>query len=232
MGDLPERQLLRNAYMAMQPAPEMLERFSNILDQMQTEGKITPEVAVVLRSSGFAKKEIMFASFEGEDGINESFVFEIEAKLREESSAAAREDERQKAERQRQDEQHERLANAYLQARIKATEAMDKKLVCWRRILLGIGIVFICAAFVGMIISIVSIQTSHIVVTILLCIFAFFTAFGIIDAYKGREKFIYRWLVRRANIVYDKVYNKLSEEYIAIAEGNNEKASFRKDSQD
>ena len=98
--------------------------------------------------------------------------------------------------------------------------------------MLGIGIVFICAAFVGMIISIVSIQTSHIVVTILLCIFAFFTAFGIIDAYKGREKFIYRWLVRRANIVYDKVYNKLSEEYIAIAEGNNEKASFRKDSQD
>lgn len=222
VGNLPERQLLRNAYMAMQPAPEMLEKFGNVLDQMQTEGKITPEIAIILRSSGFAKKEIMFASFEGEDGINESLVSEIETKLRQESSAAAREDERQKAERQRQEEQHDRIANACRQARIKATEAMNKKLIFWKRVLLSMEIVFILAAIVGMIYTIVCIQTSHIIVTILLIIFAAITACGIVDACKEREKRLYGWLVRQANKVYDREYDRLSEEYMTIAKGNNE----------
>ena len=219
VGDLPERQLLRNAYMAMQPAPEMLEKFSNILDQMQSEGKITSEIAIVLRSSSFVKKEVMFASFAGEEGINEDLVNEIEKKLREESSKDAREDERRKAERQRQQEQHERIAKAYRQARMKALDIKNSKLACWKKIAVGVSVILFLFTTVGLIVSIVSVKPNNLFVAGALFVFAIISLFGIIDFYKQKERFIYKWLVSQANKQYEKAYEELCKEYLEIAEG-------------
>ena len=102
--DLPERQLLRNAYMATQPMPEMIEKFTQVLDQMQTEGKVTESIAVAIRSSRYTKKELLFSSFEDPEAINENLILKIEEELRKEFSENARNDERQKAEQEMQTE--------------------------------------------------------------------------------------------------------------------------------
>lgn len=219
IGDLPERLLLRNAYMALQPTPELLEKFGNILEQMQMEGKINSDIAIVLRSSGFAKKELFNASLENEDMVSENLVVEIEAKLREENSAAAREDEKQKAERQKQQEDHERIANAYRMARYKAAEARNKQINRDKIILRGMGIFFLVVAFIGTIYSYYNSNIGSIVLTVIMFISAVFSVLGIIDTYKERERYLYGWIVRRGNEKYDKAYNELCKEYSRIAKG-------------
>jgi hypothetical protein len=49
-ADIPERQLLTNSYIAMQPAPEIIEKCRVILGQLEIEGKITKEETVLLRA--------------------------------------------------------------------------------------------------------------------------------------------------------------------------------------
>ena len=224
IGDLPERQLLRNAYMATQPTPEMLEKFGQVLDQMQEEGSVTSEVAIAIRSSRYTKKDVLFATFEGEDGIGENLVLKIEEKLREDFSSDAREDERQKADRQRKVERHERLENADRQARIAATKAMDDQLARNRKIATWVGRLCIIAAIIGLGYSLFGLQTKNAILITGLIVFAIISVLSIIDTSKGKEKAIDYWLVRQANKKYDRVFTEKQEEYRAIAEGNSGKA--------
>ena len=219
IGNLPERQLLRNAYMATQPAPEILEKFGQVLDQMQLEGKITPEVAVAIRSSRYTKKDVLFASFEGESGIDENLVIKIEEKLREDFSNDARDDERQKAEQQRKKERHERLENADRQARLIATEAMKKQLLKERKFASGVGKFCACLAIIGLIYSLVGLHSNNIFLILSLLVFFCFSVISIIDTSKGKEKIVDLWLLRRANAKYDKVFQEKQAEYRKIAEG-------------
>ena len=61
----------------------MLDKFGQVLERMQGEGKITEDIAIAIRSSAYTNKEILFASFEGEDGINENVALKIENILKE-----------------------------------------------------------------------------------------------------------------------------------------------------
>ncbi|MBR4474939.1 MAG: DUF3784 domain-containing protein [Oscillospiraceae bacterium] len=225
VGDLPERQLLRNAYMATQPTPEVLEKFGQVLDQMQAEGKVTEEVAVAIRSSRYTKKEILFASFEGDEGIDENLILRIENKLREEYSNDAREDERHKAELQRKAENHARLENSDKQARLIAAKAMDDQLARERRIATWTGRFCVLAAIIGLIYSLVGLKSNNIFLIIALVAFAVFSVISIIDTSKGKEKIIDLWLVRRANRKHEKVFTEKQAEYRAIADGNSGKAN-------
>ena len=78
--------------MATQPAPELLEKFGQVLEKMESEGKITTEMAVAIRASGYTQKEILLASFEDKDKIDENLILEIESKLKEKFSSQAREE--------------------------------------------------------------------------------------------------------------------------------------------
>ena len=223
VGDLPERLLLRNAYMATQPTPEMLEKFSQVLDQMQSEGEITSEVAVAIRSSRYASKEVLFATFEGEEGIGENLVLKIEEKLREDFSNDAREDERQKADKQRKTEKHKRLENADKQARTVASEARNAQLSRDRNIVTWAGCFCIIAAIIGLCYSLFGLQTQNAILIIGIIVFAIISVLSIIDTSKGKEKAIDSYLVRRANKKYNKIFIEKQKEYRAIAEGAEER---------
>lgn len=220
VGDLPEKQLLLNAYMATQPAPELLEKFGQVLEKMESEGKITTEMAVAIRASGYTQKEILLASFEDKDKIDENLILEIECKLKEKFSSQAREDEKEKAKRKADQEHHDRLANADKSARKAAAQAKEKNLRWNRRIVSFIAIVVFVISIIGLVVSLFSSISDHLVLTIASFVLCILSVVSAEDTIKGKQKAIDALLVRRANQKYDKVYKQRSREYRAIADGN------------
>ena len=222
VGSLPEKQLLRNAYMATQPTPEMLEKFGQVLERMQGEGKITEEIAVAIRSSAFTNKEILFASFEGEDGINENVALKIENILREKYSSEAREDERYKAERNQKEAEHKRIEKADARARFIANEKKNKFLRRERMILSIISAIVFVGAVIGMFFSLAGLQPRSVWISVAFLIFVVFSVRSLYDTRKGTEKMLDHWLVLRANAIYDQEYEKHRAEYLTILSDNEE----------
>ena len=224
---LPDSQLLRNAYVACQPTPEMLEKFSQVLETMQGEGKITQETVVAIRASRYTKKELLFASFSGGEGINESIVLKIEKMLREEYSNDARDDEKYKAELRRKKDHTEQLRRAEQNARTEAEAEMNDQLSRERCIVKCIGSIITIGAIIGLIVSLLGAFSQNILVILTLAIFIVFSIDSTYSTWKGTEKRIDKWLVKRANRTYDKVNKQRAEAYRNVIDGtdiNREKA--------
>lgn len=218
VGDLPEKQLLLNAYMATRPAPDFLEKFGQVLEKMESEGKINADMAVAIRASGYTQKEILFASFEGK--IDENLILAVESKLKEKFSDQAREDEKEKAKRKADQERHDRLANADKRARNAAEQVREKNLKQNRRIVSFIAIVIFIITTIGLVVSLFSSMSDHLVFAIALFVFCILSAVSAMDTIRGKQKAIDALLVRRANQKYVKVLEQRRSEYRAIADGN------------
>lgn len=216
--DIPDTQLLRNAYIACQPTPEMLTKFGQVLAKMQSEGKVSQETAVAIRTSRFTKKEVLFSTFSNGEGITENIVLKIEGLLREEYSKDAREDERYKAEQRIKSNYNEQLKRADRKARAIATKEMEKQLNRERAIVKWVGVFLSIAAIIGLIISVVGAINRNLFVIILLVIFCFFSIDSVVTTWKGRKKHIDKCLVERATRTYDRYLKEKAEEYRSLIE--------------
>lgn len=76
-ADIPELQLLENAYSAQQPTPELIEKMSEVLSKMEAEGILSYEEAVSIRSDHFVRKELLLKSNGQVEKITEPFVEQI-----------------------------------------------------------------------------------------------------------------------------------------------------------
>lgn len=208
-SNLPEKQLLRNAYMAMQPTPEMLEKFGQVLNRMEGEGKITPEIIAVLKSSRYVKKEILFATFDGGKGITENVVTAAMEKITEEITQEMRQSMNTKAERAK----HKRIAYADDTARIEANEIRDVILKWSRLIISTLGFILVIAAIYGTIRS-----WGNYALTIPFVCFALLSILSMIDTAKGRGKYVDKLLVRFANHWQTRVFEKRKKKYRSVAE--------------
>lgn len=215
-GDLPERQLLRNAFMATQPTPEILEKFSMVLDQMKSEGKLSYELAVAIKSSRYTKKELLFASFEGEDEINESLVEKIHSMLKEEYSLDARQDELRKANKKQSEIRQTQLSQARNKAREKALTKKEKSLKCSRRIVAGISALICIVAVIGLVISVKESKISNPVYYTSLIVSSIISAISVFDTVNGKKIMIDRILVNYANNLYEETYKEAYDEYISV----------------
>lgn len=99
-----ETQLLKNAYMALQPIPEIMEKLEEVFEKMKLYGKINEEQVVSLRTSRVFKNEIWKNSFGEVDKINELSVQEAQKKY--EEQLIAKEKERNKIEMDKKNTEH------------------------------------------------------------------------------------------------------------------------------
>lgn len=212
-SDLPERQLLKNAYMATQPTPEVLEKFGETLDQMLAEGEITNDVAAVMRSSRYTSKELLFASFEGP--IDKESVKKIEKRLEEELSHNAREDEKRKVKYAQKEKARRQLQKADRNARDAGTKARDEQLAKERKWATVIEIILIIACSGGLIYSLIN-SFGSIWTYILLVPFIIASGLSVIDTWKGKKVVVDKWLVKRANKTYSNVCEAKQAEYLAL----------------
>lgn len=78
-----ETALLKNAYCAMQPIPEILSKLEDVLTKMKDSGQIMPDQVVALRASRVFQNDLWKNSFGDISAINEQTVVNAQKKYEE-----------------------------------------------------------------------------------------------------------------------------------------------------
>lgn len=81
--NLTETELLKNAYCAMQPIPEIMIKLEEVLSQLKESGDIQPEQVVALRASRVFQNDLWINSFGDLESINEFSVKKAQKKYEE-----------------------------------------------------------------------------------------------------------------------------------------------------
>lgn len=203
VDNLPESQLLTNAYAALQPIPELLEKFSIVLDQMQYEGRITADEAAALRTNHYVKRELWEKTFGDENAANEQTVLEIKAKYDE----GVLSDYKQK-EKKRKDALYE---NAEIEA-VKVGKVRKEFVLNKLRMISKIITIFLV-----LICLYATIKTwGNFSLNVFFAIVILVTLVSLYDVWKSREKFWDAVLVRIANQYETHVVEKKKKEYLSL----------------
>ena len=200
--DLPEKQLLKNAYMAMQPPANLLDEFSDILYKLNKEGNLTEEEVSVLRSDPFTKRELLFNSF-SENSVNEDFVTTAVDNLKHRYTESALESERRK----REEENHFRLEEIDRKARHEALR-IAQKITYFLRILTFLILAIILVLAVWAFITTLD-KSTAIILSIAL---GFVTILSAVDIIRNTGRLIGKGILWIQNRIQNRVYlNKLDE---------------------
>ncbi|MFR3791685.1 MAG: hypothetical protein ACLTWO_07215 [Blautia massiliensis (ex Durand et al. 2017)] len=87
VSNLPETELLKNAYCAMQPIPELMEKLEQVFQKLKDSGKMTSEQIVALRADRVFRDDIWRYSFGDLTQINEKSVKDVQAEYQKKLTA-------------------------------------------------------------------------------------------------------------------------------------------------
>lgn len=79
---LSETELLKNAYCAMQPIPEIMVKLEEVLAKLKESGNMEPEQVVALRASRVFQNDLWINSFGDLNAINELSVKQAQKNMR------------------------------------------------------------------------------------------------------------------------------------------------------
>ena len=209
--DIPERQLLTNSYTAMQPAPEIIEKCRVVLNQLENEGKITKEDAVLLRADRVTQRELWIEYFPTVEKIDYRYIEKLQQKQKQkligDSEAEIRNTYRNKAEEERKQKISEAKENAH-------TYASNKRrlfIKILRSIVVSVFALIAVVCIIGLLRSLSSTPKS-----ISLMAFVIVSVLSIIDTLTSRSKFIGRWIEKKANHYETSIYEKKLDEYFQL----------------
>lgn len=120
INNLPENELLKNAYCALQPIPEIMKKVDEVLQKLKSAGQLTSEQVVVLRADRVFRNEIWLNSFGEVDNITEVSVQEAQKKYQERLIAS--EEVRHRAELNEKEKQHQIQVNQLNEEMKKASQ--------------------------------------------------------------------------------------------------------------
>ena len=207
--DLPEKQLLNNAYAALQPMPELLNKLSEVLEQMKLEGKVTSEEVTALRTSHYVHRELWKETFGDENLTNENTIMEIKQKYDDSIIANYK----QEKELEKAEEKQKLYENAQLSA-LKAGKNAKQK---WLRRLRNGCKIIAALIFVGCLCA--TIKTwGDFKWNVFFVIVIGITVLSLYDICKAREQFIDRVLVKIANHQETRIIEKKKIEYMKLFE--------------
>ena len=207
-SEIPERQLLTNAYLASQPAPEIMERCRTVLNQLENEGKITAEDAISLRADRVTQRELWIDYFPTWENIDEKYIEKLQEKQRKRLIGEA---ENELADRYRQktiEDEKQRFRGAQKNAGDYARKKKMKYIIALKTTITIVLCIVAVGGCIGLIKSIESIEAS-------LCsiIFIVLSGLSIVDTLAVRSRVIGKWIEKRANHYETKIYEKKMEEY-------------------
>ncbi|WP_155812833.1 hypothetical protein [Oribacterium sp. oral taxon 078] len=210
-ADIPERQLLTNSYTAMQPAPEIIEKCRVILGQLENEGKITKEEAVLLRADRVTQRELWIEYFPTVESIDDKYIEKLQQRQKQKLIGDTETEIRRIYRNKAEEDKKQKITDAKEKAH---TYASDKKnqFIKTRRIPVVIAFVVIAVlCIIGLFRSLSSTPKS-----LFLIAFVIVSVLSIIDTLTSRGKFIGRWIDKKANHYETSVYEKKLHEYLQI----------------
>lgn len=206
--ELPERQLLMNAYLAMQPAPELMDRCRKVLSQLESEGKITEEDAISLRADRVTQRELWIECFPEEESIDENYIKMLQEKQRIRLVGEKEKELAIKYKQESEEAEQRRIQAAQNRAKVYANDK-KKKYKRVHKILATIIIIIItCLCIAGLMKTMESIDKSVFIVA-----FIIVSIISIVDTLRVRSKFLGKWIEKRANYYETKKYEEKMEEY-------------------
>ena len=213
-ADIPERQLLTNSYTAMQLAPEIIEKCRVILGQLENEGKITKEEAVLLRADLVTQRELWIEYFPTVESIDDKYIEKLQQRQKQKLIGDT-ETEIRRIYRNKAAEEEEEKKQKITDAKEKThTYESDKKNQFIKTTIILVVSAFVAIAglcIIGLFRLLFSTPKS-----LFLIAFVFVSVLSIIDTLTSRGKFIGRWIDKKANHYEKSVYEKKLHEYLQI----------------
>lgn len=212
-SNLSETQLLKNAYSAITPSPELLKKYTIIYNKMNSEGKFTAEEAALLKSRRFISKEISKNNIVLEEQMTEETINRIVENIENsgKEKAKAEYDSKLIEVKAEYDSKLLEMENAQLEKNYKIAEKYSNNIyktvyTILNAVLIAIIIVIGCtiiqySVFINPNISLYA----NIVMT-------FFTIFSIIDAFWSKKFVVYKISNRVANRIKNYFFDKKRKE--------------------
>lgn len=212
-SDIPELQLLTNSYLALQPAPEIMERCRTVLNQLEREGKISEEDAISLRADRVTQRLLWIDYFPSEDEIDSQYIEKLQQKQRERfigNTEAALTD---RFTAKQEKEQNQRIIDAKTKAHKNA--AIFKKYMVNIFIII-LSIIFAIIALgcaIGLVQSLSSSKPS-----LFLGMFLIISLLSIGDTLSSHSKVIRKRIEMVGNHIETIVYERKLKEYLEVIE--------------
>lgn len=203
---LSETELLKNAYCAMQPIPEITVKLEEVLSKLKESGKIQPEQVVALRASRVFQNDLWINSFGDVEAVNEFSVQRAKKKYEDSLIAEEKEkytekvinitknyneyirkrDEADKLKEKRQNEDIRRRADEF--ARNEREKWLKPRIT-----LINISVKVLCALGVAGLVASLSLNAPFWVL-VLLCVFLVISAVSVYDTVHSKKKIIFTYL--------------------------------------
>ena len=229
ISELPESELLKNAYCALHPIPEIMKKVDEILQKLSYSGQLTPEQVVTLRADRVFQNEIWSNSFGDISSITEYSIQEARKKYENQLISIERDNYRNKLKEneirqsQQQAEKNRLSADAY--AKVKKEKWLSHR----KKVLKIIKILILCLFIIGSIFSLNPkaspvIKTGTFIVLLLNIISAF-------DTISKKNTILMKFLDKKANQYETKIREQKLKEYNSLtqSENINNEANINKD---
>lgn len=219
---MPELDLLRNAYAAMQPTPEMLEKFGEEVDKLKELGSISTEEALAIRADKVLKRELPLKIEFDTNNINsesaKSIVEEAKSRIIADSDA--------RLNMKHIKEQKKREQELFKKAHQKASEVAEQKRqtivkICWNIAKFGSVVVFLLSAR-GCLLSF-----GNEISNIFYLFFAIASLISLGDVFLSKKQKIRRLIEKFANRIERKTYDREYQKYKEIITQENQDETYR-----
>lgn len=207
-SDIPETQLLSNAYSASQPNPLIFEQCERVLKQLEFENRLSDEEALLLRSDRVTQRELWIERFPSADEIDEDYILSLKKKQQDKirKDALSEEEKRNKEREHAHKVKKNELAREFAKKKKSEFEKIAKD-ICH---LVEIGLVAV--ALIG---GWYSLSFDNVSWIISICVGAF-CLLGIISAIDliiGKRRIVNRIIEKCANQIETKKFEEKMKEY-------------------
>ena len=215
-SNIPEQELLINAYAALQPTPELFEKMGEVLKKMVSEGEMTEEDAILLRADRVNLKEFWKENTIAgrENDVNEDY---IQALKKRQDSVLVNSTKKSLVEEYEKKADKERI-NRIDRARDEARKYSEKKysaFLKWGKclvIVIAILIFLICAF--GIVVSFSN--TNPPIIVVLLIVLAVMDVVSVGFTVMESERFVMKWIEKRARRYSDEIFERKMEEFSKV----------------
>ena len=205
--NLPCLKLLENAYAACCPSPEVMASFIDKVIQLEMEGRITNEEALLMRTQHSVKEDIVRLSENNPDKISDDLVLEVKKRIIDELNKKnqSKIDELNSENKKYRDKKLQAYNEAENMARTGSISLEKYLKLIFKLLFLGLGVMAIILTIYSYIID--SKKLTLIGATIVLS-----NAIGLIDTFVDKFGFVSKCITKIKHKKFDKLYGEKIKE--------------------
>ena len=188
-----------------------MKRCRVILGQLENEGKITKEEAVLLRADRVTQRELWIEYFPTVESIDDKYIEKLRQRQKQKLIGDTETEIRRIYRNKAEEDKKQKITDAKEKAHTYASDKKNQFIKTTRILVVSAFVVIAGLCIIGLFRSLSSTPKS-----LFLIAFVIVSILSIIDTFTSRGKFIGRWIDKKANHYETSVYEKKLHEYLQI----------------